>query len=337
MNKARQLSVVQAQWIIWIILLGLNIVSLLPYDPIIQAGSYSLLFIVSYVITFYGNAFFLLPRLYERGHKLLYILCSLVFVIAITLGRFFASYFIYSRFFAKEPSFFQWAAVINSALSITLVFISGILFRIAMNYFRLRRKQEELQKKNAETELNLLKAQVQPHFLFNTLNNIYATAHRESPATAALLEQLSAIMRYFVDEAPKNKVHLSEELKFVKGYIELEKLRMRFPLEVTIADQHIDQSIELPPMMLIPLVENVFKHGIDKRRNDNFIELKLTMQSGFLFVQVRNRIAHRDESSKSGKGLTNLQSRLDLIYGADYSLVSAEEQGIYRTQLNIPI
>ena len=337
MSKSRQLSLVQAQWIIWIILLGLHIISLLPYDPLDQATAYSVIFVASYVIIFYGNALFLIPRLLEPERKLLYLLCALVFIIIITVARFFASFYIYDHYFAKEPATFRWGAVINSAVSVSLVFISGNLFYIAMNYFRLRKKQEALQKKNAETELNLLKAQVQPHFLFNTLNNIYAIAHRESPATASLLEQLSSIMRYFVDEAPKSKVQLQEELKFVKGYIELERMRMRFPLEVMITDAEADQHIEVPPMILIPLVENVFKHGIDKRRNDNFIELHLSMDSGRLFILVRNRIARTETSSKSGKGLPNLQSRLDLIYGSDYSLQSVEENGIHQIQLNIPV
>ncbi|HEX6428756.1 MAG TPA: histidine kinase [Niastella sp.] len=338
MNKAKQLSMVQAQWIIWVILLVIHIISLRAYDPLIQAVVYSVIIVTFYGIIFYGNASFLIPKLYIQGHRILYVISSLAFISLIALGRFYTTYLVYNRFFAEKPSPFNWGAVVYSAVSVLLVFISGILFYIAMNYFRLRGKQEELQKKNAEAELNLLKTQVQPHFLFNTINNIYSIAQRESPATAALLEQLSAIMRYFVDEAPKNRVKLQEELTFVKGYIELEKLRMRFPLEVRIVEEGIDNTIEVPPMLLIPLVENVFKHGIDKRRCDNFIDLSLTKQTHRLIIEVRNRIVRlEDTNSKSEKGLHNLKSRLNLLYSTNYSLKSEEANGIYHIQLNFPV
>jgi LytS/YehU family sensor histidine kinase len=97
-------------------------------------------------------------------------------------------------------------------------------------------------------------------------------------------------MRYFVDEAPKDRISLLAELNFIKSYIELEKMRMRYPLAVTIEKEGVDENVMVPPMLLIPLVENVFKHGIDKLRDDNFIYLSLSIQNNRLFVTVENRL-----------------------------------------------
>ncbi len=233
---------------------------------------------------------------------------------------------------------FKWTTTVSSLASALLVYLSSILFYITLNFFRLKRKQEQLQKKHAEAELNLLKAQVQPHFLFNTLNNIYFIAQRESPATAALLEQLSLIMRYFVDEAPKDRIPLLSELKFIKSYIELEKMRMRYPITVTVKEEGITEDIVVPPMLLIPLVENVFKHGVDKRRSDNYIYISIAVESGRLEVLVENRlVAVNEAAGKSEVGLKNLANRLELLFGADYILQAGEQNDLYSASLNIPL
>jgi len=233
----KNLSIKHIQWITWFIVLVIHILSLLPYDSFSQATAYSIIYVGSYLIIIYGNASFLLPVFYEKDRKALYVILAIIFIAATALVRYWTTFYVYNHFFATEkPSAFRWTSVVSSLISVMLVFLSSILFYIAMNFFKLKQQQEQLQKRNAEAELNLLKAQVQPHFLFNTLNNIYFIAQRESPATAILLEQLSLIMRYFVDEAPKDRISLAAELNFIKSYIELEKkcgcvTRLRSPLK----------------------------------------------------------------------------------------------------------
>ncbi len=164
-----------------------------------------------------------------------------------------------------------------------MVYIFSIAFRYVLDFFTIRQQQETLKKQHAEAQLNLLKAQVQPHFLFNTLNNIYYTAQEESPLTAELIERLSSIMRYFLEEGPRKYIFLNTELDFIKNYIALEKIRMRFPLKVSENVVNVDTgTVKIPPMLLIPLVENVFKHGINKREKDNFITLDITEHKNYL-------------------------------------------------------
>jgi len=169
------------------------------------------------------------------------------------------------------------------------------------------------------------------------LNNIYFYAQRESPQTAVLLEKLSSIIRYFVDEAPKDKIALSTEMQFIQNYIDLEKARMRYPLQVTIeVPQHIE-TVQLSPMLIIPLVENVFKHGIDKRREDNFIFIQISITNQQLQVTVRNRLVQAEGEKKKGTGLANLRNRLQLLYGEKYSLAITTTTEFYTSVLSLPL
>ena len=336
MLTGRVISLKHIQWVIWIVLYAVHVLSIMPYDPVGQAMAYSAINVGSYFVIVYGNAFFLLPRIYERKRKLLYALLAVVFVVTVAFLRYYTTFYVYNHFYAEKPIPFKWSGISSSLISSILIYLTSILFYISLNFFKLKQKQEQLQKQHAEAELNLLKAQVQPHFLFNTLNNIYFMAQRESPVTAALLEQLSQIMRYFVDEAPKDRINLSSEINFIKNYIELEKMRMRYPLTVAINGAEIAEGIMVPPMLLIPLVENVFKHGIDKLRNDNFISLTLSLKQNRLEVIVENRLQENPlKTADGGTGIKNLKDRLALLYGTDYSLITEGSGTNYRVQLNI--
>ncbi|HXL55826.1 MAG TPA: histidine kinase, partial [Chitinophagaceae bacterium] len=222
-------------------------------------------------------------------------------------------------------------------LSTVMVYIFSIAFRYVLDFFTIRQQQETLKKQHAEAQLNLLKAQVQPHFLFNTLNNIYYTAQEESPLTAELIERLSSIMRYFLEEGPRKYIFLNTELDFIKNYIALEKIRMRFPLKVSENVVNVDTgTVKIPPMLLIPLVENVFKHGINKREKDNFITLDITRRQKLSF-KVSNKVQDDIANTQHGTGLANLKNRLNILYGLNYLLTEVKGNGIYSVELIIPV
>ena|ERR1700704_5358392 len=202
----------------------------------------------------------------------------------------------------------------------------------------MRQQQDELLKKHAEAQLNLLKAQVQPHFLFNTLNNIYFVAQRESPVTAELLEKLSNMMRYFLEQGSKDKIVLSAELDFIKNYIELEKMRLRYPVVIDISISGDPTNIKIPPMLLIPLVENVFKHGIDKGRENNHVQINAVI-SDKLDFEVANTMHHNynGKLNGNGTGLKNLTDRLYILYQNNFTFESRKSGDLYVSKLNIPI
>lgn len=336
-NSVKKLNLRQIQWVIWILLLGVNILTMLHFDTLGQSLGYSFVIITSYMMIIYGNASYLIPTFYQKGRVLIYVVSSIVLLFIAAWYRAGTTMWIYNTFYAIKPETLTTATVIRTVASSLLIYFTSILFYICIHYFRLREQQEAMQRRQIESELNLLKSQVQPHFLFNTLNNIYFYAQRESPQTAALLEKLSSIIRYFVDEAPKDKIALSTEMQFIQNYIDLEKARMRYPLQVTIeVPQHIE-TVQLSPMLIIPLVENVFKHGIDKRREDNFIFIQISITDQQLQVTVRNRLVQAEGEKKKGTGLANLRNRLQLLYGEKFSLATTTTTELYTSVLSLPL
>ncbi|MFT3824966.1 MAG: histidine kinase [Chitinophagaceae bacterium] len=337
---SKKVSVIQLQWIVWLFVSAVMFFVMLSYDTVPQAVTYTAFYVLFYMIIIYGNACWLIPRLYLRNQKLLYVLIVLVALVLLTWLRMDVQNYIYNHFFSKgeKPMPIPFKSYVATFFSHLLVYIFSIAFRLSMDYFKIQREQEALQKRTAEAELNLLKAQVQPHFLFNTLNNIYFVAQRESPATAALVERLSNIMRYFVDEGPRAFIPLTREIAFLQDYIELEKVRMRHPLQVTFIVSGHAEGIQVPPMLMIPLVENVFKHGINKRRSDNSIDVNITTTDNQLKITVVNSVYDdQPEAKHGGNGLPNLIHRLELLYRQHFTFVTEKKDNKFTAQLTIPV
>jgi len=289
----------------------------------------------SYLVAVYVHAFFLLPRFFYARRTGVYIFASLLFLLLLVMIRMsFEKELllpIHKQFYA-----FQWAHASFTIITILVAFLFGALLRVLLNYFQLVRVKNELQEKHQAAQLDLLKAQVQPHFLFNTLNNIYSLAQQRSEKTPEMIARLSQLMRYFIDEAPRRQVALATELMFVNNYIDLEQIRMVHPVEVEWQVEADIKAIDIPPMLLIPFIENVFKHGVDKLHSRNCMRIRLALHENNLHYEVRSSL---DEAIRegSGSGLKNLKSRLELLYGTKYELTCKKEGGLFNAFLQIPL
>src|ERR1700759_3625518 len=243
----------------------------------------------------------------------------------------------YNTFFAKVPEVWTFGMTINFIVAGLLTYLLSFIFRIAIAYFSLKQQSEKILAQKSQAELNLLKSQVQPHFLFNTLNNIYYEAYREAPRTAALIERLSDIMRYFVDESPKDEVSLQTEIQFIENYIALEKIRIRHKTDISFVKEYNADS-RIPPMLLMTFVENVFKHGIDKSSSDNKVDISLIQQNGSMMFQSCNRI-HPAVSKEQchGFGIENLRRRLTMLYGNKFELNIENNGKTFTAFLKVPL
>lgn len=339
------ISIVQVQVIIWIfITLLMFLLFFHEGQKFARSAAYAICNTVFYAALMYTNVCWLVPYFYRRQKKGLYVLLVILLLVVTTwtlvqaevlIGRLLAEQGVNKETSPKTIPIRFYMVILFLNI---LVFLFSLPLRLAFDYFTVRKQQEQLQRRTAEAELNLLKTQVQPHFLFNTLNNIYFVAQRESPATAGLLERLSNIMRYFVDEGPKDKIQLTREIDFIRDYIHLEKMRMRHPLQIDFEIKGEINEVNIPPMLLIPLVENVFKHGINKRSEENILVLHITVNDDRLNMEVRNRIFEELEPVQhGGNGLVNLRSRLELLYGDRYILQTTKQDGLFLAHLNIPL
>lgn len=299
-----------------------------------EAAAYTLINICFYATIIYGNVRLLFPRLFEKGQRLAYVITIIILLAAAAVTRAFVTWGVYNAFFAKKSIPFNPTMIYTYILGGILVLILSFPFRMALAYFTLKEQTAVILLDKSRAELDLLKSKVQPHFLFNTLNNIYYEAYLEAPRTAVLIEKLADIMRYFMEESPKDKVLLEAEVQFIENYITLEQIRVLHGVQVRFKKQY-DPQVSLPPMLLITFVENIFKHGIDKSNEKNEIELSLITENGYMLFETSNRT--NSSIVKEGSGLKNLSHRLSILYGETFEMRQIAANGRYTASLKIPL
>lgn len=229
-----------------------------------------------------------------------------------------------------------------------------LIFQIVISYFfylflpisckflrdqlRMQKKQSELQKRNIQLEMDFLKAQIHPHFLFNTLNNIYSLiTHDENKKSAEMVSGLSSLLRYALYDGKTEFILLEKEIRMVKDFIGLEEMRTDdLQLDVKIPDNI--PAFKFPPFLLLPLIENAFKHGANSQLSHPCVKIEIDIQGNQLCLRVKNSFDHdyRKENS-GGLGLLNLKKRLDYYYQDKYLLETDEKNDIFIATLKLPL
>jgi LytS/YehU family sensor histidine kinase len=221
---------------------------------------------------------------------------------------------------------------------VELVMISGLA--LALKAYRMRgrwREQEELLvREKLESELKFLKAQINPHFLFNTLNNIYALARKQSADTADAVLKLSKLMRFMLFESRQDSIPLEEELRLIDDYIELERLRYGSKLQLELNRSIDDPSARVAPLLLIHFVENAFKHGAGESRFGVRIKINFVLKQGVLTASIINSVEDHEINNKPGIGLANIRRQLELLY-PKHSLDLQRTNNEFHVQLTIPL
>jgi LytS/YehU family sensor histidine kinase len=204
-------------------------------------------------------------------------------------------------------------------------------------------KEESLAKErineNLKTELTLLRSQVSPHFMFNVLNNMVALARKKSDDLEASLIKLSSLMRYMLYEADENVVRLEKEIEYLQSYIDLQQQRFGRNLRLNVVFNVTSDQYEIEPMLLIPFVENAFKHGTGWIENPE-IDIELTARDNSLVFLVRNKYGDMEDEVKdksSGIGLVNVKRRLNLLYGSNHQLLIEKDKNWFTVSLHLKL
>lgn len=196
------------------------------------------------------------------------------------------------------------------------------------------RQMKLLREQQLLSELTLLKAQLQPHFFFNTLNNIYGLALKQSQHTAPLVAQLADMMRYILYHANEKLVLLAHEVNFIENYVEVEKIRYRTVIQIELETQGIDQTTKIAPLLLLPFVENAFKHGVQDEQHEGFVKIVIVHTNGELTMEISNSIAAHGRAI-GGVGLANVRKRLEILYPDRYELHMNNDGKIFTVNLTI--
>ena len=219
--------------------------------------------------------------------------------------------------------------------SVASLFFFGIIKHI-YDHIKLKQTTQQLRIQKQEAELNYLRSQTNPHFLFNTLNNIYSLARDKSDLAPESILRLSKILRFMLYETGGAYISIEQELKIIDDYIALEKLRYDESLHINLNHNIEDMKQAVPPLLLIPLVENAFKHGVSETRNQPFIDIHLSVKHRQLLFLVKNSTEAfpADRPVKKNIGLSNLRRQLELLY-TDFKLSAEQGDSVFTTTLKI--
>lgn len=218
------------------------------------------------------------------------------------------------------------------------VFVS--MLRFAADWLELEAKKKEIENERLMAELNFLKAQINPHFLFNTLNNLYYLAFSKSDNTTTVIEKLSQMMRYMIYDSNYPKVPLSKEIEYMKNYISLEQLRLNNQVPIRFEVEGETENLRIAPLIFITFLENAFKHGVNNHSTDAWITVSIKLTGNRCSYRVENSKlppATDTREKKSGIGLQNVKRRLELSYPGQYELAMEDKPDRYVVQLNITL
>lgn len=240
----------------------------------------------------------------------------------------------YPGYLKAYPSFFHFN-VFQHFFYIYSVVLFLVLMKTLEEFSEVLNRKEQLERENAESRLSLLRSQVNPHFLYNTLNNISALSRIDGEATADALQRLSGIMRYLMSEAPEQFVPLAKEIGFISDYIRLQELRMPFRNSVELKITGDVKNQMIPSMVLIPFIENAFKHG-RKDAGPPAIKIEIGIMTGKITLEVQN-LKKPDHSQigadHSGIGTENVRKRLQLLLPGRHSIYISDDDQQYRIKL----
>lgn len=309
------------------------------YEPLLflfKAG-YKFFILAVHLSFFYLNAFWFMPKFLAKKRYMTYFF-ALILLFAASMAI--ESVIYHLPVFSTEQTSALMGTLNQDVLFILAILLVSILYRFSVDWFRHEELRKDLESKKLSAELKFLQFQVHPHFLFNTINNIYSLAMQEdSPTTARSLAKLGGMMHYMLEECQQTHVYLSKELEYLQQFIDLQQLRMDENNKVSL---HVDtdgteNEFKIVPMMLIPFVENAFKHGMSIT-TPSFIDLKMVQSRNKLYFNISNSVHRRDVNlNGTGIGLKNVMRRLMISYPDQHTLITEEKDGKYRVELYLTL
>jgi two-component system, LytTR family, sensor kinase len=288
------------------------------------------------LILFYGIVFYLIPVILRKSGVASFIIWLLAFFIVLSGIEFLIDYFFFVQSGRTYSRFIQSEIIIMITVLHILSVIFGFAYRFSKDWFSNEETRRNISEQQLRSELEVLKSQINPHFLFNALNNLFSMAlHSGDEKTAEGISKLSEMMRYVFDRSGEDKVSLKEEIQYIEDYIHLQQLR--FGKQVTVHFQYEESSspFSIAPMLLIPFVENAFKYGVSSQETTQ-IDIKMGVEDRtFTFEIVNKVVEHKETIPSNGVGIANVRKRLSLIYAENQSLGIEVKNGQFKVSLSI--
>ena len=319
---------------------------------------------IPYLLLFVINRFVLLPYLFLRNKRLLFIgsAALLILILAFTVHEYQDDAVLPPNRFERNesarrpPESFarppqergqnprplpppkRMPPYLVFVIISTLIVGFDTGLKLSVLWVHSEQKRVNTEKENMEIQLAFLRNQISPHFFMNTLNNIHALIDINTEDAKESVIKLSKLMRYLLYDSDHEKVPLSKEVEFIRSYVELMKLRYSDKVLINLSFPEIIPSMDISPMLFTSIVENAFKYGVSYQ-HESFIDILMNTDVNDLHFRIRNSVhlSEGKENESGGIGLVNLQKRLDLIYGKNHSITTAQSNDIFEINIRIPL
>ena len=294
--------------------------------------------LVGFLILVYVHLLYLLPRYFDQKRFLSYAVGLLILLIATATLRFFVGLGSVKAMHLDMEEIFTPFYFGSMFLTGTFFLLISIPLRLINNWFKKQELEKELKTHQLEAELRFLKAQVNPHFLFNALNNIYSLSFTESKKTPEMILKLSDMMSYMLYDCKSEQVKLTSEIEYLKNYIDLQQLKKDGELNIEFDINGNTSNVFITPMLFIPFFENAFKHGNLDDTENGWLKSKLSVENNTLEFKMCNTIKTGTiKKEKGGVGLENIRDRLKLLFPGKHDLDIAKENCIFSVNLKIDL
>jgi len=338
--------------IIWLVVFLMPVfISYSDYGYNWQRTGLEWLRVVPFCLIFLFHNFLFFPRYFEKDKRVVYFVLTIATVLIISglwifIGQALNSSVVRMPLPRGEmlpgphnpPGQINpwYINMVNNVLVSVLVIGFNAAIKLMVKWQKEEQKNRILEKEKLQAELAFLRNQVSPHFFMNTLNNIHALIDIDTEDAKESIVKLSRMMRYLLYDSERGKTTLETELEFIKGYVELMKLRLLPNVEITLSFPEDIPGIQIPPLLFISLIENAFKYGISYREK-SFIVIELKVEKDSLDFKVRNSLhQHNLQNEAGGIGLTNMRKRLELLFGTDFVFTADEKEHVFEARVIIP-
>ncbi len=288
----------------------------------------------------YYSMYVILPRYFQgRSYWKLLVEFTAVFTVVFALYRLLIPYVIYPYIYLlpyPANTFDVWLPrYIYTAIRFVSVTGMALTIKLLRIRFQQLEKEKLLTEEKLQNELRFLRSQTNPHFLFNTLNNVYALARKKSDQTAPVIMKLSKLLRFMLYECNQDRITVEQEIQVIEDYLELEKLRYNNRLEIALEKEVDDPAVLIAPLLILPLIENAFKHGTSETRFETFVRINLQLMDQQLRLQVENSTDEEQNDAVEGIGLPSVSRQLALLYPNGYQLDIQHDKEVFTVDLSI--
>lgn len=334
--KTNRLSLI-FQICFWSLLMTLQMLMATNFLPVSVALIFAGLNTVIGMTVFYVNSLWIFPVFFEKRRYLLYLLLNLVLIGGLMHLFFLLDGHLVRNFRMEAPTrdfpmFFHYVRV---ATMLMFIFFTSLTFSLIRKVAESERVTRQISKEKSDTEIRLLKAQINPHFIFNSLNNIYSLSYSKSDDAPESVLKLSEMLRYVFYDCNRDEVTLGAEIEYIRNYIAFQQMKSPHRQDIELISDGIDESYRIAPMLFIPFVENAFKYSKIEDQKEAWVKMKLNTEGEKLCFHIRNTHPENGKIPGSGMGINNVRNRLELTYPDTHELEIRDEEGVFEVHMKI--